>query len=59
VTISTMLKYPLNHTASIWVCSQRVHLTVEAVDDELDVFCGDAFDGFLDNVVTVLVLNAL
>jgi hypothetical protein len=35
-----------------------VHLTSEGIDDELDVFCWDTLNGFLDDVVTILVLYA-
>jgi hypothetical protein len=49
----------LNHSTAIRVSGKDVDLASESIDGELDMFCGHSLDGFLDNVVAVLVFDAL
>ena len=52
-----VLQNPLNDSASIRVGSENVDLTSESLDDELDVLSWNSLDGFLHNVVSVLILD--
>lgn len=54
-----MLEHPLDDAASVWMSGKVVYLTVESIDDELDVLSRHTLDGLLDDVVTILVLDAL
>ena len=54
----TVFEHPLNDSAAIGVSRQNLHLTSEGVDNELDVLSGYSFNGFLDYVVAILVLDA-
>ena len=38
---------------------QGVYLALKSFDDELDIFSWDALNGFLDDMVPILVLNTL
>ena len=53
-----MLKDPLDDSASIRMCGERVDLAIEGIDNELDVLRQDSLDCLLDNMVPVLVLDA-
>ena len=53
-----MFKHSLNDSTSIRVCGQRVHLASKGVEDEGNVFGGYSFDGFLDHMIAVLILDA-
>lgn len=39
--------------------SQSMHLAFEGVNDELDMFCWDSLNCFLDNMVAMLVFDTL
>ena len=38
------------------MCGENVDLASESLDDELNVFSWDAFDGFLHDMIAILVL---
>lgn len=59
VLFFTVLKHALNDPASIWVCGQPAHLSLESVDDELDVLRWNPFNGLLDDMVSILVTDTL
>lgn len=54
-----VLQDPLDHPATIRVGGQDVDLASEGINDELYVLGGDPLNGFLDNVIAVLILDAL
>jgi len=54
-----VFQYPLNDTAAIGMGSENVDLASEGLDDELNMFSRNSFDGFLDDVVSVLILDTL
>lgn len=53
-----VLQHSLDYPTSIWMCRQRVNLSVEGIDNELDMLSWNPLDSLLDNVVSVLVLDA-
>lgn len=55
----TMLEHALDDTAAVGMGGQTVDLACKGIDDELDVLLRDAFDGFLDDVIAILILDAL
>ena len=57
--VRAVLEHALHDAAAVGVRGQVLHLVRERVDDELDVLEGDALDGLLDDVVAVLVFDAL
>jgi hypothetical protein len=54
-----VLQNPLNDSASIRVGSENVDLTSESFDDELNVLSWNSLDGFLHNMVAILILDTL
>lgn len=52
-----ILQNPLNNAAAIGVSGKNVNLTPESINDELDVLGWHTFDGFLNDMVAVLVLH--
>ena len=54
-----MFKHPLNDSTSIWMSCEVVYLTVESINDELNVFGRDPLDGFLNDMIAVLVFDTL
>uniref|UniRef100_A0A182ME58 WASH complex subunit 7 central domain-containing protein n=1 Tax=Anopheles culicifacies TaxID=139723 RepID=A0A182ME58_9DIPT len=54
-----VFQYPLDHPTSVRMCTERVHLITECVDDKLQRARIDALDALLYHVVTVLILHAL
>lgn len=50
---------PLDNSASVWVSCEGVHLSGEGIHDELDEMRWYFLDALLDDVVAVLVLDAL
>lgn len=54
-----VLQDPLNDSTAVWMSCQSVNLTPECFNDELYVLGWDTFNGFLYNVVTILVLDTL
>ena len=54
-----VFQHALDHAASVRMGCQGLHLAVERLDDELDVFGRHPLDRLLDDVVAVLVLDAL
>lgn len=55
----TIFQHPLNYTTTIGMGSQSMHLAFEGVNDELDMFCWDSLNCFLDNMVAMLVFDTL
>jgi hypothetical protein len=53
-----VLQNPLNDSAPIWMSGQNVDLATESFDDELDMLCWNPLDGFLNDVIAILILNA-
>ena len=53
-----ILQHALYDPAAVLVGRQFLHVTGEGVDDELNVFSGYSFEGFLDDMVSVLILDA-
>jgi hypothetical protein len=54
-----VFQYPLNDTATVWMSGQNMHLASEGFDDKLNVLSWNTLDGFLDNVIAILVLHTL
>jgi hypothetical protein len=54
-----VLQYSLNYPAAIRMSSKNVDLASESLDDELDMFRGNSLDGFLHDVVAILIFDAL
>jgi hypothetical protein len=54
-----ILQNSLNYSAAVRVNRECVYLPLEGFDDESDVLGWDALDGLLDNMVAILVLDAL
>lgn len=50
---------PLDNTATVRMGGKNVNLASECLDDELNMLCWDTLDGFLNHMVTVLVLDTL
>lgn len=53
-----MLQNALDNSASIWVRGEVIDLVGERRNDELQRVRIDAFDAFLNHVITVLVFDA-
>lgn len=53
-----MLEHTLNHTTAVWVNGELPDLTVERVDDELDMLGRYTFNRLLNDVIAVLILHA-
>lgn len=51
----TMLQHPLNDSAAILVLRKMQDLSLDFIDDELDMLSWDSFNSFLYDVVSVLV----
>src|SRR2546421_8147749 len=52
-----MLKHPLNHSTTKWMCGKSVDLICKSVYDELDMLCRHAFDGLLNDMIAILVFD--
>lgn len=50
---------PLNHPTAVRMSGKNVDLTSKSFNDKLDVFGGNSLDGFLYNVITILILHTL
>lgn len=55
----TTLKTSLDDAATVWVDAEALNLADESVDDEGDKVRRTVFNGFLDDMIAVLVLHAL
>ena len=53
-----VFQYPLDNSAAIRMSSKNVDLASEGLDDKLNVLGRNTFDGFLDNVIAILVFHA-
>lgn len=53
-----VFQYPLDNPAAIRMSGEDMDLTSECLDDELDMFSWDSLNGFLNNVVAILVFDA-
>ena len=53
-----MFEHPLDDSGAITMGRESMHLAREGIDDELDVFSRHWFDGFLDDMVAILVTGA-
>ncbi len=56
---SAVLQDALDHAATVRVRGQAIHLTLERTDDELEIGRLHALDALLDDVIAVLILDAL
>lgn len=54
-----MFEHALYDTATVRMSSQTLNLSSKGVDDELDVLCRYTLDSFLNDVITVLIFDAL
>lgn len=54
-----VLQHPLDHAAAVRVGCQRMHLVGEGIYDEVNVFGRNALDGFLNDMIPVLILDTL
>lgn len=52
-----MFQHALNDSASVGVCRKALHCASECIDDELNVLGGHSLDGFLNDVVSILVFH--
>ena len=52
-------EYSLDHTASKRMSSKSLDLPVESFNDKLDISGWNAFNGLLDNVVSILIFDTL
>lgn len=55
----TVLQNTLDHSASIRVSCENVNLTPKCFNDKLNMFSGNTLNSFLNNVITVLIFDAL
>ena len=55
---TTALQDSLDHAAAILMDGELADLSREGIKDELNMFMCDAFDGLLDDVIAILVLDA-
>ena len=53
----TVLQYLLNDSGPIHMCTKNAHLSSKSFDDELDVLHRYSLDGFLHNVIAVLIFD--
>ena len=58
ILIGAEFKHALNDTASIWMCGKSMDLSLEGLNDELNVLGWNSLDGLLNYVVAILVLDA-
>jgi hypothetical protein len=49
----------LNNSTAVGVRGENVHLSFEGFDDELNVLSWDTLNGFLHNVIAILIFNTL
>lgn len=54
-----VLQDSLNHTTAIGMGRQGVDLSSKGIDDEPDVFGRYSLDGFLDDMIAILIFDAL
>ena len=52
-----MFQHALYDPAAIRMSGVLANLAMKGVDDELNVLCWDSFNGFLDNMIAVLILD--
>lgn len=52
-----IFQYPLNNSAAIRMSGENVNLTSKGLDDKLDMLSGNTLDGFLHNMVAILVFD--
>ena len=55
----TVFENALDDATAVWMRGQLVHLTLEWVDNEVEMFWWDAFDYFLHDVIAVLIFDTL
>jgi hypothetical protein len=55
--IFTMLEHTLNDSATIGMSGKALHLTLESLDNELDMFGRNALDSLLNDVVSILITD--
>ena len=53
-----MFKHALDDSAAVRMSGQTLHLTSEGIDDEVYVLSRYSFNGFLDHVIAILILDA-
>ena len=54
-----VLKHSLDDATAVGMGGQAVYLSDKGVEDEPNVLQGDPLDGFLDDMVSILILDAL
>ena len=54
-----VFEHTLDDTAAIRMSSQALDLSSKGVDDELDVLGGYTFDSFLNDMISILIFDAL
>ena len=54
-----MFEHALYDTATVRMSSQALNLSSKGIDDELDVLCRYALDSLLNDVIAVLIFDAL
>lgn len=59
LVIRAVLEHALDHAAAVGMGGEPNDLALEGIDDELYALGGDPLDGLLDDVVAVLVFDAL
>lgn len=53
-----VLQDPLNDPTSVRMGGEKVNVASECIDDELNLSCGNTFDGLLHHMVAILITNA-
>ena len=48
----------LDYSATIWIEREIQNMSTKGISDESDPILGDAFNAFLDHVVTILITCA-
>lgn len=56
--VLAVFQAPLNHAASVGMDTEMLNLASESLEDERDVVGVTTLDGFLNDVISVLVLDA-
>ena len=59
LVLTALLEYPLDDPASVGVCTHLKHTLTYRVDDELHLVRGKLLDALLNNVIPVLIIDAI
>ena len=52
-----IFQYPLDDSAAVRMSGENMNLTSESFDDKLNMLSGDTLDGFLHNMVAILIFD--